>query len=110
VSKRKECRYSCGRLVENETTTRCRTCRRADKAGPSVIRPGGPRTLLIDIETSLQLSYHFGRWNVNINPELNVEPTRILCVAAKWLGEPHTIFFSEWQHGQAAMLAVCGTC
>jgi hypothetical protein len=101
----KPCRYQCGRNTE-KGTSRCRTCRRNDrKSAPSVIRPGGPRILLIDIETSLQLSYHFGQWGVNINPELTVEPTRMLCFAAKWLGEPGTKFYSEWTHGRAEMVA-----
>lgn len=107
MSPRKDCRYGCGRPVERPDTTRCRTCRRADKKagkGGQVFRPGGPRVLLIDIETSLQLSYHFGQWGVNINPELTVEPTRILCVAAKWLGKKGVTFFSEWQHGQGGMI------
>lgn len=100
---RKDCRYDCGRKVENETTTRCRTCRRADKkSGRPVrhdIRPGGPKILLLDIETSLQLSYHFGNWNVNINPALTIKPTRMLCIAAKWLGDPEVMFFSEPKDG-----------
>lgn len=105
---KRECRYGCGRKVEKDGLTRCRTCRRKDKkAGRPVrheVHPGGPKTLLIDIETSLELSYHFGRWNVNINPALNVKPTRMLCVAAKWLGNPETMFFSEPKHGRLGMV------
>jgi len=86
----------------------CLSCHGKRRRGTAVDRkilPGGPRVLLLDIETSLQLSYHFGQWGVNINPELTVEPTRMLCIAAKWLGEPETLFFSEWQHGPEGMVA-----
>lgn len=95
------CKYGCQRSAE-KGRSRCRSCRRRDKARASA--PGGPRVLLIDIETSLQLSYHFGQWGVNINPELTVEPTRMLCFAAKWLGEDETLFFSEWGHGRQGMV------
>jgi len=101
----KQCKYDgCERTAERGKS-RCRTCRRKDKR-QSVIRPGGPRVLLIDIETSLQLSYHFGQWGVNINPELTVEPTRMLCFAAKWLGEKEVIFASEWRQGRDMMIAL----
>ncbi len=99
-----QCKYECGRIAE-AGKSRCRTCRRNDKQrSQSVIRPGGPRVLLIDIETSLQLSYHFGQWGVNINPALTVEPTRMLCFAAKWLGEPGVRFASEWDDGRSVMV------
>lgn len=105
----KQCRYDCGRTVETPTTTRCRTCRRRDKkAGKPVrsvssIRPGGPRVLLIDIETSPNLVYTWGLWNQNIGINQIVEPTRMLCFVAKWLGEPDVMFFSE-QAGHQFML------
>lgn len=94
-----ECKYDgCGRTAE-AGKSRCRTCRRGDasKARP-LVRSSATRVLLIDIETSLQLSYHFGMWNVNINPDMVVEPTRMLCFAAKWLGQSEVIFRSEHEH------------
>jgi hypothetical protein len=87
------CKYGCGRAVE-AGKSRCRTCRRHDKAEqrPSLVRPGGPRVLLIDIETSPNLVYTWGLWNQNIGINQIVEPTRMLCFAAKWLGEPGVMF------------------
>jgi hypothetical protein len=100
------CRYAdyCGRKAE-KGTSRCRTCRRQDKRhAESVVRPGGPRVLLIDIETSPLLVYTWGLWQQNIGINQIVEPTRMLCFAAKWLGEPDTMFFSENEHGRLDMV------
>lgn len=96
---KKLCKYGCGRTVEHATTTRCRTCRRNDKKARTakVVRPGGPRILLIDIETAPMLVYTWGLFDQNIGINQIVEPTRMLCFAAKWLGEPETFFYSEHQ-------------
>lgn len=103
---KKLCRYGCGRHVENPTTTRCRTCRRQDKRrSQSVVRPGGPRVLLIDIETAPMVVYTWGLWQQNIGINQIIEPTRMICFSAKWLGEPETFFWSEHEHGQSAMVA-----
>lgn len=104
---KKPCRYGCGRLVENPTTTRCRTCRRKDKkakVSQSLLKPGGPKTLFIDIETSPNLVYTWGLWNQNVGINQIVEPTRMLCFAAKWLGDPHTSFFSEHASSREEMV------
>lgn len=99
MSKRKECKYQCGRPVENETTTRCRTCRRQDKKSGRVVRhdvaAGGPRILIIDIETSPNLADVWGLWNNNVSLNQLRESSRMMCFAAKWHGEPGTMFFSE---------------
>jgi len=104
VSK-KPCKYGCGRPVENPTTTRCRTCRRADKkAGPPVVATGGPRILIIDIETSPNVADVWGLWNNNVSLNQLRESTRMICFAAKWYGEPQTFFFSEHSDGRAEMV------
>jgi hypothetical protein len=97
----KLCRYDCGRTTE-KGTSRCRTCRRNDKRH-SVIRPGGPRVLLIDIETSPNLVWAWGLWNQNIGINQIEESGRMLCWSAKWLGEKETFFASE-QTGRAFMI------
>jgi len=51
------------------------------------------RVLLFDIETSPNLSYHFGIWNQNIRTENIVKPWCILTWSAKWLFED--VIFSE---------------
>lgn len=39
-----------------------------------------------------------------IPPAKLIEPARLLCCAAKWVGEPDVFFFSEWQHGRDTMV------
>jgi uncharacterized protein len=98
------CKYAgCGRKTEAKDLSRCRTCRRADKGRVSVIRPGGPRILLLDIETAPNLVYTWGLFKQNIGVNQIVSPTRMLCFAAKWLGEPNVMFFSE-QDGAVNMV------
>lgn len=98
-----QCKYDCGRAAE-KGKSRCRTCRRHDRGQSAVVRPGGPRVLLIDIETSLATVYTFSFWNTNIGIEQIIEPPRMLCFAAKWLGEPDVMFYSEHLHGTADMV------
>lgn len=99
------CKEDCGRPTERPDTSRCRTCRRNKKGRAALVRPGGPRVLLIDIETSPMLVYTWGLWDQNIGINQIVEPTRMLCFAAKWLGDPETYFYSEAKHGRAGMVA-----
>lgn len=64
-----------------------------------------PRELVVDIETSPVLGYSFqiGK-NSFIQPDGVVEPTRILCWAAKWAGEKGVTFRSEYHDGREPML------
>jgi hypothetical protein len=98
----------CERKVE-QGTSRCRTCRRKGRkvhATPfGLVRPGGPRVLMIDIETSPLLVYTWGLWQQNIGINQIVEPTRMLCYAAKWLGEDEVFYSSEHEDGHRAMVA-----
>lgn len=65
----------------------------------------GSRILTLDIETSPTLTYTFGMRPKWISPEKIVEPSRMLCFAAKWYDEPDTMFWSEWgDGGQDAMI------
>lgn len=54
------------------------------------------KVLTIDIETSPHLAYTFQTWNTNIRPYHIVEPSRMLCFAAKWEDKPRVIFESEF--------------
>lgn len=97
----KPCKYGCGRKSE-AGKSRCRTCRRADKAlAPA---PAGMKVLLLDIETSPLIAYTWGMWDQNVGLPQLIEPTRMLCFAAKWLGDEGTMFFSEQKHGRLAMV------
>lgn len=92
----KLCKYDgCERQAESGTS-RCRTCRRHDKAGKkSLVRPGPMNVLLLDIETSPNLGYVWSLWQQNVNLSQLVATTEMLCFAAKWLGAPDTQFFSQ---------------
>lgn len=63
-----------------------------------------PKILVFDIETSPHLSWHFGLWKQNIRPDQIKYPSRMICFAAKWVGENKIIFRSEYHHGQENML------
>lgn len=47
---------------------------------------------ILDIETSLAISYHFQMWKVNVRPEQIIEQPRILSVAFKVMGEDKTTY------------------
>jgi DNA polymerase elongation subunit (family B) len=100
-----QCKYDgCDRAAE-AGKSRCRTCRRADKSGgPRVVQPGPMRVLLIDIETSPNLGYVWSLWQQNVGLSQLVETTEMMCFAAKWLGEPNTMFYSEYGNSQGTMV------
>lgn len=62
------------------------------------------KILLVDIETSPNLCWTFGTRNAFISWDAIVEPTRVICFAAKWLGDKNTMFYSEWQHTHDGMI------
>lgn len=53
----------------------------------------GPRILILDIETSPIKAYVWGLWQQNVGLNQIIEPTHVICFAAKWLGDPTTMFF-----------------
>lgn len=54
------------------------------------------KILVIDIETSPIVADVWGLWQQNVGLNQIHEATRMLCFAAKWVGEKKTHFFSEW--------------
>lgn len=64
----------------------------------------GPKVLTLDIETSPHLSWHFDTFRVNINPIQIVEPSRIVCFAAKWEDKRRIIFQHEDQSSHSDMV------
>lgn len=58
-----------------------------------------PRLLTFDIETSPHLCFSFSLFNTNISPDMVIEPSRVLCWAAKWFDESKVMFASEWGDG-----------
>lgn len=66
--------------------------------------PKAARTLVIDIETSPALVFTYDFWNTNITPDKIVEPSRILCWAAKWTDSKRVEFASEFHDGRTVMI------
>jgi hypothetical protein len=59
----------------------------------------GPKILTIDIETSPHLVATFELRNTTIGHHQVLEPTRVICFAAKWRHEDEVMFFAEWFDG-----------
>lgn len=70
----------------------------------AALEPAEPRVLTLDIETSPNVVYAWGLYDQNIAASQVIEPSRVLCFAAKWLGEP-VQFWSEYHHGRERMIA-----
>lgn len=51
------------------------------------------KTLVLDIETTPFLSYHFKQWKTDIYPANVVQAPEVLCFAWKWHGEPGPVGF-----------------
>lgn len=66
--------------------------------------PDGVKILAIDIETSPALVYAWGLWDQNIGLNQIAEDTRVICFAAKWLGQDGMMFHSEHHDGHLNMI------
>lgn len=53
------------------------------------------KILLLDIETSLNKAFTFNLFKAYIPPKQIIEPTRVLCYAAKWLDQKK-VHFRKW--------------
>lgn len=62
------------------------------------------RVLHVDIETSPHLCWSFQLWDANISPNMVVEPSRMLCWAAKWHEQKRVMFHAEWDDSHAKMV------
>ena len=62
------------------------------------------KILLLDIETMAAKAYVWSLWGDNIGVNQLIEPSRVICWAAKWLGEKETEFAAEWAGGRKRML------
>ena len=62
------------------------------------------RILELDIETSPALVYVWNLWKPTIAINQIVEPTRVLCWAARWQGERKIMFSSEHMESRNKML------
>lgn len=64
----------------------------------------GPKTLLLDIETAPAKVYTFSLFKPVIGIDQIIEPPRIICWSAKWLGSKKVLFDSEFESGYDAMI------
>lgn len=69
------------------------------------LEPRDPKVLTLDIETSPNVVYAWGLYGQDIGISQVIQPSRVLCVAAKWLDEKDVVFLSEFHDGRDAMLA-----
>jgi hypothetical protein len=51
----------------------------------------GARVLIFDLECTPELSFHYGRYKVNIPEAFNIRPSYLLSFSAKWLGSDEII-------------------
>lgn len=58
------------------------------------------KILVLDIETAPAIVYTWGIHKQHINPGQIIQDKRVLCFAAKWLGEKKVHFYSEFHHGE----------
>lgn len=71
-----------------------------------LLESDSPRILTLDIETSPNIVYAWGLWDQNIGVSQIIEPSRVLCVAAKWHGEREVLFHSEREGRESMARAV----
>ena len=62
------------------------------------------KILTIDIETKPAKAYVWRAYDENISPDQVINNGGMICFGAKWLHSKEKIFFSEWEHGQQAMV------
>ena len=54
-----------------------------------------PKILVLDIETAPSLGYFWSIWNTNIGISQLVNTSKVICFAAKWLGDKKVHFYSD---------------
>lgn len=64
----------------------------------------GPKILTIDIETSPHIVATFELRNTTVGVHQILDPTRMICLAAKWRHEEEVIFLAEWLDGHEEMV------
>jgi len=64
-----------------------------------------PKVLTLDIETSPNLVWTYDLWDAKIGPDKIVQPSRVLCFAAKWLDQTQVQFYSEYHDGRDVMVS-----
>lgn len=64
------------------------------------------KILALDIETTPLITYTWGLYNQNIGINQIQEPSRVMCLAARWIDQPKKSiqFYSEFEHGRDDMI------
>lgn len=65
---------------------------------------GGPRILILDIETAPSLAYVWGLWDQRVGLNQLVDVSSVLCFAAKWHGKPKVHYASDHHDGHEKMV------
>lgn len=79
--------------------------RRAEEKKIKPKSPGGKmKVLMLDIETTPDKNYTWGRWNVNIGINQTIEEGEMICFAAKWYGQDEIEFYADWENGHLGMI------
>ena len=63
-----------------------------------------PRILVIDIETSPASGYVWKLFDVNVSLSQLIDTSKVICFAAKWIGEKKVIFASNQEDTHKAMI------
>ena len=65
-----------------------------------------PKILVLDVETKPALAYVWKLFDENISLDQLIEPSRIICFAARWVNGDETFFHADWfEGGRQVMLA-----
>ena len=68
------------------------------------LEPRQPKVLTVDIETSPAVAFVWKLFDTTIAPSQVIEPSRVLCFAAKWYHQKRILFASEYHDGREAFL------
>lgn len=62
------------------------------------------KVITLDLETSPHIVHAWGLFNQNVGLNQIVDTTRVICFAAKWLGNRRVLFSSEFHNGREEMV------
>ena len=63
-----------------------------------------PKILVIDIETSPALGHIWKLFDVNVSLSQLVDTSKVICFAAKWVGDKKVSFYSNQEDTHKAMI------
>lgn len=63
-----------------------------------------PKILVLDIELAPNIAHTWQLWDVTVSLNQLIEPARMICWAAKWVGKPAVMFRSEHHDSTEVMV------